>query len=100
MANKNEIDLNNFDWGFSIVDEQELDAVQKVQQVMADTTSTSKQWQSQAEEWKDKAEAIYESIQPLLNNLASNPTKQYIYWPDRNAKLDQFKLRLQQILND
>jgi Fic family protein len=100
MAIKNDVDLTNFDFGFSIVDEQELDVVQKVQKQVDDTTSTSQQWQAQAEEWREKAEAIYEAVQPLLNNLASNPTKEYIYWPDRNAKLDMFKLRLQQILND
>jgi len=36
----------------------------------------------------------------LLNNLQSNEEKEYIYWPNRSVKIDQFKLKLQQVLND
>lgn len=97
---KNDIDLNTFDFGFSLVDEQELDAVQKVKQEVEATTSTAAQWQAQADEWKNKANMIYESVMPLLSNLGSNDEKEYIYWPNRSEKINQFKLRLQQILND
>lgn len=97
---KNNIDLSTFDFGFSLVDEQELDAVQKVKQEVEATSSTAAQWEAQADEWKEKANLIYESVMPLLNNLSSNEEKEYIYWPNRSIKIDQFKLRLQQILND
>jgi|TARA_R110000796_G_scaffold3035_2_gene11545 hypothetical protein len=98
--NKNNIDLTGFDFGFSVVDEQELEAVQKVQTAAAASDSSSKEWQAQADEWKSKAEAMYAAFMPLLDNLASNEDKEYIYWPNRSLKIDQFKLKLQQLLND
>jgi len=98
--NKNNIDLTGFDFGFSVVDEQELEAVQKVQTAAAASDSSSKEWQAQADEWKSKAEAMYGAFMPLLDNLASNEDKEYIYWPNRSLKIDQFKLKLQQLLND
>lgn len=97
---KNNVDLSNFDFGFSLVDEQELDAVQKVKREVEETSSTAQLWQDQADEWKAKAEAIYDAVIPLLNNLSSNEDKEYIYWPNRSAKIDMFKLKLQQLLND
>ena len=98
--NKNNIDLTGFDFGFSVVDEQELEAVQKVQASATASDSSAKEWQAQADEWKVKAEAMYAAFMPLLDNLASNEDKEYIYWPNRSLKIDQFKLKLQQLLND
>ena len=46
MATKNVTDLSNFDFGFSVVDEQELSAVTQVQQEVEAATSTSAQWQA------------------------------------------------------
>ena len=100
MATKNITDLSNFDFGFSVVDENELAAVTEVKQEVEAASSTAAQSQAQADEWKSKAEAIYDSVIPLLNNLQSNEDKEYIYWPNRSIKIDQFKLKLQQVLND
>ncbi len=100
MATKNITDLSNFDFGFSVVDENELAAVAEVKQEVEAASSTAAQWQAQADEWKYKAEAIYDAVIPLLNNLQSNEDKEYIYWPNRSIKIDQFKLKLQQVLND
>jgi len=100
MVDKNNMDLSNFDFGFSVVDEQELDAVQSVRTEVTAASSASKEWQAQADEWKMKAEALYNAMMPLLDNLAQNEDKEYIYWPNRTLKIDQFKLKLQQLLND
>lgn len=100
MVDKNNMDLSNFDFGFSVVDEQELDAVQAVRTEVATASSASKEWQEQADEWKSKAESLYKAMMPLLDNLAQNEDKEYIYWPNRTLKIDQFKLKLQQLLND
>lgn len=100
MAEKNITDLSTFDFGFSVVDADELDAVQSVKQEAESASSTAAQWQQQAEEWQSKANAIYNAVIPLLNNLQSNEEKEYIYWPNRSIKIDQFKLKLQQVLND
>ena len=53
-----------------------------------------------ADEWKAKTNAIYDAVVPLLNNLQANEDKEYIYWPNRSVKIDSFKLKLQQLLND
>jgi hypothetical protein len=100
MATKNITDLSNFDFGFSVVDEQELAAVTEVKAEADAASSTAAEWQAQADEWKQKAESLYDAVIPLLSNLQSNEDKEYIYWPNRSVKIDQFKLRLQQLLND
>ena len=100
MANKNNIDLSGFDFGFSIVDEDELSAVTSVKAEVEAATDTSKAWKAQADEWQAKTNAIYEAIIPLLNNLQANEDKEYIYWPNRSVKIDSFKLKLHQLLND
>lgn len=100
--NKDAIDLQNFDFGFSLIDVDELSEVQQVKSELQETESTAEQWMKQADEWRNKAQGLYSAIQPLLNNLASQPEKEYIYWPgeDRVDKINMFKLKLNQILED
>ena len=38
-------------------------------------------------------------IMPLLNNLKTNPEKDYIYWPNRQEKVEQFETHIQGIYN-
>ena len=80
-----------FDFGFTAVDESELESVQKAQ---AEVSTTS----ADAQHAEDKLNKLYNAILPLLTNLKKNPEKDYIYWPDRYAKLDAFADKLQQIL--
>jgi hypothetical protein len=98
--NKNKLDLSDFDFGFSAVDEQELEVVQSVRKEVTASSDTAAMWELQADEWKDKANGLYSAIIPLLENLGKNEDKEYIYWPNRSIKIDQFKLKLQQLLND
>jgi len=72
-----------FDFGFTAVDEDELEAVQKV-------SATA----SSAEE---RLNNLYNAIVPLLNNLKANPEKDYILWPNRLSKVEQFEDHLQEI---
>ena len=72
-----------FDFGFTAVDEDELEAVQKVSE-----TATSNE---------EKLNSLYNAIIPLLNNLKANPEKDYILWPNRLAKVEQFEDVLQKI---
>jgi hypothetical protein len=97
---KNNIDLSEFDFGFSLVDEKELDAVQSATKELETISSSSAEWQAQAEEWQAKAQTLYKAIIPLLENLSKNEDKEYIYWPNRSEKISQFKLKLNQVLND
>ena len=36
-------------------------------------------------------------ITPLLNNLMLNPSKNYIYWPNRVEKMKLFKAELEKL---
>jgi len=78
------IDLEAFDFGFTAVDENELEAVQKLS---AESTTAS----ATSAEMEDKLNKLYNSILPLLSNLKMNPEKEYIYWPNRVEKVEQFE---------
>lgn len=75
--------MDMFDFGFTAVDEDELEAVQKVS-VAASTT-------------EERLNNLYNAIVPLLNNLKKNPEKEYILWPNRLAKVEEFEDHLQKI---
>jgi len=79
-----------FDFGFTAVDEDELEAVQKV----AKKAEASQTEASSAQERLDK---LYNAITPLLNNLKKNPEKEYILWPNRLEKVEQFEDHIQKI---
>ena len=84
---------NFFDFGFTAVDEDELQAVQQTQALSND----AEQMASSAQEKLDK---LYNAITPLLNNLKANPEKEYILWPDRLAKVEAFESHLQKIYSN
>lgn len=73
-----------FDFGFTAVDEDELEAVQSVKAEAGTAAATSQQME-------EKLNKLYNSILPLLSNLKKNPEKEYIYWPNRVAKVEQFE---------
>lgn len=79
-----------FDFGFSLVDETELEAVQQA-------ASSAQAAEGTAAEIQAKLDELYNMINPLLNNLAKNPEKEYIYWPNRVEKLDQFSDKLRAV---
>lgn len=75
-----------FDFGFTAVDEGELEVVQQAQKVAVEAEGTA-----------DKLDKLYGAILPLLNNLKANPEKDYIYWPNRIEKVEQFESHLYNI---
>jgi len=77
-------ELLDFDFGFTAVDEDELEAVQSVKNEASDASAT-------AQELEDKLNRLYNSILPLLTNLKKNPEKEYILWPNRVEKIEQFE---------
>ena len=79
-----------FDFGFTTVDESELNIYQKAQQSAAESAQA-------INETQQKVDDLYNAIQPLLNNLKSNPEKEYILWPNRLEKIEQFETYLQGI---
>ena len=78
------------DFGFTAVDESELNVYQEAQQKVEETTEAANATQ-------DKIDTLYNAIQPLLNNLKANPEKEYILWPNRLEKIEQFESYLQDI---
>lgn len=81
-----------FDFGFTAVDEDELQAVQSVRQVASEASET-------ADAVQTKLDKLYNAVTPLLTNLKKNPEKEYILWPDRTAKIEQFEEKLFDIYN-
>jgi len=65
-----------------------------------DLSKTITEHQSNAENANAKAQAMYDAIIPLLNNLKKNPEKPNIVWPDRVKKIDQFIKKLDDILSN
>lgn len=67
-----------FDFGFTAVNEDELSAVT-------------------VEELQSRLDKLYKAMLPLLNNLKKNPDKDYILWPDRLKKVEEFESHLRKI---
>lgn len=79
-----------FDFGFTIVDENELEVVQQATQQVETVSSIGQSTQ-------DRLDKLYNAIQPLLNNLKQNPQKEYILWPNRLKKIEEFEDHIQKI---
>jgi|TARA_B100001057_G_scaffold486638_1_gene568127 uncharacterized coiled-coil protein SlyX len=79
-----------FDFGFTLVDEDELDTVQEIEQKVSESSTT-------AEQTQDKLDKLFSAIQPLLNNLKANPEKELIKWPNRLEKIESFEDHIQKI---
>jgi hypothetical protein len=78
------------DFGFTCVDETELQSFQQAEEKVEETAAV-------AAALEEKVDKIYNAIQPLLNNLKANPSKEYILWPNRLEKIEQFETYLQGI---
>lgn len=78
-----------FDFGFTAVDESELEPAQYVVEV-----------ESKAQSTQEKLDKLYNAIIPLLNNLKKNPEKEYILWPNRLKKVEEFENHLFKIYSD
>lgn len=81
-----------FDFGFSAVDESELESFQKA-------TAEAKEASETASTYEDKLNKLYNTVIPLLSNLKKNPEKDYIYWPNRLQKLEEFEDVLSSIVS-
>lgn len=77
-----------FDFGFTAVDENELEVVQQAQKVAVEAEGNA-----------DKLNQLYNAILPLLSNLKMNPEKDYIYWPNRVEKVEQFEDYIRKIMS-
>jgi len=81
--NKNMNDEDpTFDFGFTVVNESELEVVQSAGQSEV------------------KLHKLYNAIKPLLTNLKKDADKEYILWPDRVEKIVAFEKFIKGIVND
>ena len=78
--------MAEFDFGFTLVDEAELDVAKETATATASATNT-----------QDKLDKLYNAITPLLNNLKANPEREYIKWPNRVDKVEAFETHIQKI---
>jgi hypothetical protein len=85
-----DFELNDF--GFTAVDEDELTAVQEAQTTLTQVSST-------AQSTQERLDALYNAVMPLLTNLKKNPEREYILWPNRTEKIEQFEAKLLDIYN-
>ena len=74
-----------------VTDEEELEVLQQAKTEIEATKTTLQQTSAEAETLEERLNRLYNMVQPLLNNLAKNPEKNYIYWPDRLTKIEQFR---------
>ena len=79
-----------FDFGCTVVNEDELEVAQKATKTATAATATAKSID-------DKLNKLYNAIIPLLTNLKANPEKDYILWPKRLEKVEAFEDMLQKI---
>ena len=82
----------DFDFGFTAVDESELQSVQQ-------TAALANDAEQLATTTQEKLGRLYNAIQPLLTNLKKNPEKEYILWPNRISRVDAFEDHLRKIYN-
>ena len=80
------MDNELFDFGFTLVDESELESAQRLESV-----------ESSVDEYQARLDQLYNAIQPLLANLKMSPDKEYILWPDRVKKIKKFETHIQNI---
>ena len=84
-------DLLKFDFGFTAVDESELEAFKTIK---SEATSAG----AEVEALEEKVSRLYNAILPLLTNLKQNPEKEYILWPNRTEKIEQFEEHIAKII--
>jgi len=73
-----------FDFGFTAVDENELPAVK-------DVNIKAEVYEAKGLDTQERLDKLYNAIIPLLNNLKKNPEKEYILWPNRVEKVEEFQ---------
>jgi len=73
-----------FDFGFSIVDEATLK--QKEAELLKELEQTS----ASATGQQEKLDKLRDMIMVLLNGLLKDPDKAYIYWPNRTERIKTF----------
>jgi hypothetical protein len=91
--NKKTDSIDEFDFGFSFVDEN-YEEVKLASDKLQNEYTTTKE---QVEDLQKRVDLLYRSILPFLDNLCKNPEKSTILWPNRVQKIELFKKKLKLI---
>jgi len=84
-------ELDEFDFGFTAATSEEINAP-VVQHV------TTKVLTETERKYETIIDNLLKAVDPLLNNLAKDSdSKTYIHWPNRAAKIEEFRVRLRKI---
>ena len=90
--------LDDFDFGFTAVGEDELKAMERQLQQQVEDKDT--ELENISKTYQEKLSALYKMVMPLLNNLAKDSEKDYIYWPGRQKKMSDFIKKVEALVND
>jgi hypothetical protein len=77
-----------FDFGFTAVDEEELESFKTLKSSKDEAVKIQSERLHESDE---RLNNLYNAILPLLSNLKANPDKDYIYWPNRTEKVEEFE---------
>lgn len=93
------------DFGFSLVSEKELKAHEemlkkKVEEQSKVVQQSAMDLKETAEQSQQKLYDLRNMIMPLLKNLAADPSKEYILWPDRSNKIQAFIKKIDDFVTD
>jgi hypothetical protein len=86
------------DFGFSLVSEAELRQHEEL--LKKKVEEQSKVVHKTTVELTDKLHGLRDMIMPLLNNLAKDPDKTYIFWPERAEKIKAFISKVNNYVDD
>jgi len=83
MTDRNlELSSSDYDFGFSLLSEDELKEVELQLRTEVKSKETEKNDLESA--YRKRMTEIRNMIRPLLVNLSKNPEKTHIYWPQRS----------------
>lgn len=88
--------LGDFDFGFTAVSETELKAME--QQLKQTVEQKSAELEEVSRSYEEKLNTLYKMVMPLLKNLAKDSEKDYIYWPDRHKKMNDFIVKVDTLM--
>lgn len=88
--------LGDFDFGFTAVSETELKAME--QQLKQTVEQQSAELEAVSRSYEEKLNTLYKMVMPLLKNLAKDSEKDYIFWPDRHKKMNDFIVKVDALM--
>lgn len=87
----------SFDFGFSAVSEEELKAYER--ELSQQVIQKDSELEEVSRTYQEKLNTLYGMVMPLLKNLAKDPDKEYILWPDRHKKMVEFIKQVEKVVN-